>query len=249
MNYEELTAGLDLAAGRHLEALIAMSDDLFDHPEISGQEFRSSKKLVDLLKDNGFSVQYPFAGYDTAFMGICGKDSHARKVAVLAEYDALPQIGHACGHCLSAAISALAAIALKNFQDQLDADIHIIGTPSEETDGAKFGMIQKGVFERYDMAVMAHMYNANLVSPRLQAIACYEYVFHGKAAHASTAPWKGINALNSLQLFYHVLDMMRQHVRPDAQFHEIIRDGGQGRTSFPSAPRQNFTSAPLTKRI
>ena len=101
MNYKDRRAELDFAIKRHLAALTAVSDDLFDHPKVSGRGVRSSKKLVDLFKDNGFSVQYPFAGYDTAFMGICGKDSHARKVAELAEYDALPQIGHACGHFIS----------------------------------------------------------------------------------------------------------------------------------------------------
>lgn len=240
MDNLKLKAELVDSIRENLNELAALNDDLADHPEVSGQEFRSSKRIVDLLTSKGFSVQYPYAGYSTAFLGIYGKNDHSHKVAILTEYDALPDIGHACGHCLSASISVLAALALKELQDALDADIHVLGTPMEETSGAKCGMIEQGIFGSYDMAIMVHLYDSNLVAPKLQAIACYEYIFHGKAAHASTAPWEGINALNSVQLFYHALDMMRQHVRPDAQFHGIIRDGGKAPNVVPERASAEF---------
>lgn len=225
---------------KNMDELIALNDDLADHPEVSGQEFRSSRIIVDLLASKGFSVQYPYAGYSTAFLAIYGSNAHSHKVAILTEYDALPGIGHACGHCLSASISVLAALALKDVQNALDTDIHVIGTPMEETSGAKCGMIEQGIFDCYDMAIMVHLYDSNLTAPKLQAIACYEYIFHGKAAHASTAPWEGINALNAVQLFYHALDMLRQHVRPDAQFHGIIRNGGQAPNIVPERASAEF---------
>ena len=239
---DNLTIKADIADSirENLDEVAVLNDDLADHPEVSGQEFRSSRIIVDLLTSKGFSVQYPYADYSTAFLGIYGSNAHSHKVAILTEYDALPGIGHACGHCLSAFISVLAALALKDVQDALDTDIHVIGTPMEETSGAKCGMIEQGIFDRYDMAIMVHLYDSNLVSPKLQAIACYEYIFHGKAAHASTAPLEGINALNAVQLFYHALDMMRQHVRPDAQFHGIIRDGGQAPNIVPERASAEF---------
>ncbi|QIB68465.1 M20 family metallopeptidase [Aminipila butyrica] len=203
-----------------------LNDFLADNPEISGQEFQSSQKLVDLLREQGYQVEYPFAGYETAFKAVYGKSGHSRKIAILTEYDALPGIGHACGHCTSAAISLLTGLSLKDLQDQLDADIHIIGTPIEETDGAKCTMVKGGVFDGYDMAMMVHLYGENLLAPKLQALDSYMYTFHGKPAHASAAPWDGKNALNGVQLMLHAVDMLRQHVKPDVRMHAVVRDGG-----------------------
>ena len=122
----------------NLDKARVLNDDLADHPEVSGQEFRSSGIIVDLLASKDFSVQYPYAGYSTAFLAIYGSNAHSHKVAILTEYDALHGIGHACGHFLSASISVLAALAIKDVQDALDTDIHVIGTPMEETSGAKW---------------------------------------------------------------------------------------------------------------
>ena len=110
----------------NLSDLIALNDDLADHPELSGEEHRSSKKIAEILEKRGFRVEMPFAGLDTSFRGIYGDDNHKYKVAIMAEYDALPGIGHACGHCVSGSISVLAAIALSELQDELNCDIHIL---------------------------------------------------------------------------------------------------------------------------
>ena len=171
-------------------------------------------------------MEYPFAGFQTAFRGICGANSHKYKIALMAEYDALPELGHACGHCLSGAASVLAGLSLKALQDTLDADIHIIGTPDEEASGAKCAMVREGVFDGYHMAMMVHMYDQNLLAPRLQAMDSYLYRFRGKSVHASTKPWEGVNALNAVQLMFHAIDMLRQHVTPDTRIHGVIRNGG-----------------------
>ena len=157
----------------NLNELTALSDDLFDHPEVSGKEYRSSEKIVKLLRNYGYDVEYPFAGLDTAFRAVYGKNNHKYKVALLTEYDALPEIGHACGHCVSGSISVLAGLAVKGLAEELDTDVHIIGTPNEEEDGAKCAMIEQGVFDNYDMAIMVHLYNSNLPSPKLQGLASY----------------------------------------------------------------------------
>ena len=217
----------------NLNELTALSDDLFDHPEASGKEYRSSEKIVKLLRNYGYDVEYPFAGLDTAFRAVYGKNNHKYKVALLTEYDALPEIGHACGHCVSGSISVLAGLAVKGLAEELDTDVHIIGTPNEEEDGAKCAMIEQGVFDNYDMAIMVHLYNSNLPSPKLQGLASYMYEFHGKAAHASAAPWEGNNAFNAAQLMFHAVDMLRQHTTPDAQFHGIIRNGGEAPNIVP----------------
>lgn len=231
--YTELTQVIDEEIEREHAALAALSDDIFDHPELPGREEETCRKMVSLLRDRGWQVETPFAGLSTAFRGIFGSGHHTHKIAVLAEYDALPEIGHACGHCLSGSISILAALALRRLQDRLDADVHIIGTPAEEAIGGKAVMVRQGVFDGYDMAMMVHLYDRNLLATRLLAMDSYKYHFYGKAAHASNAPWEGANALNAAQLMLHAIDMLRQHVKPDVRMHAVIRNGGEAPNIVP----------------
>ena len=150
MTYESLKEKIILEVEAHKQELIKINDYLADHPELSSEEYESSKMLVDFLALQGYRTEYPFAGIETAFRGIYGSSNHKYKVALLTEYDALPELGHACGHCLSGAMSVLAGLALKDLQDELNTDIHIIGTPAEEDDGAKCAMTDQGIFDVYD---------------------------------------------------------------------------------------------------
>lgn len=238
--YLELKEKIAQAVKENLQDAIALNDDLADHPELSGEEYESSRKIVELLKHKGFDVEYPFAGLPTSFKATYGRNDHKYKVAIMTEYDALPGIGHACGHCVSGAISVLAGIAASKLQDALDADIDVIGTPIEETDGAKCALIKKGVFDHYDMAMMIHLYDQNLIYCTLNGLASYLYTFHGKAAHASAAPWDGINALNAAQLMFHGTDCLRQHVTPDVRIHGIIRNGGEAPNIVPEEASAEF---------
>ena len=238
--YLELKEKISQAVKENLQDAIALNDDLADHPELSGEEYESSRKIVELLKRKGFDVEYPFAGLPTSFKATYGRNDHKYKVASMTEYDALPGIGHACGHCVSGAISVLAGIAASKLQDALDADIDVIGTPVEETDGAKCALIKKGVFDHYDMAMMIHLYDQNLIYCTLNGLASYLYTFHGKAAHASAAPWDGINALNAAQLMFHGTDCLRQHVTPDVRIHGIIRNGGEAPNIVPEEASAEF---------
>ncbi len=238
--YLELKEKIAQAVKENLQDAIALNDDLADHPELSGEEYESSRKIVELLKHKGFDVEYPFAGLPTSFKATYGRNDHKYKVAIMTEYDALPGIGHACGHCVSGAISVLAGIAASKLQDALDADIDVIGTPVEETDGAKCALIKKGVFDHYDMAMMIHLYDQNLIYCTLNGLASYLYTFHGKAAHASAAPWDGINALNAAQLMFHGTDCLRQHVTPDVRIHGIIRNGGEAPNIVPEEASAEF---------
>lgn len=245
--YSELKEKLKAFTEEKLQNLIALNDDLADHPELSGEEHRSARKIAELLEANGFKVEMPYAGLGTAFRGISGSDNHKYKVAIMAEYDALPGIGHACGHCVSGSISVLAAIALAPLQDELNCDIHILGTPNEEIDGAKCAMVDQGIFNSYDMAMMIHLYDQNLLYCKLLGLHQYLYTFHGKAAHASAAPWDGVNALNAAQLMFHGIDMLRQHVTPDVRMHGVYRNGGEAPNIVPEEASAEFYYRALDK--
>ena len=170
------------------------------------------RKIVEYLRSREFDVEYPFNNMGTAFRATYGKNNHNRKIALLAEYDALPEIGHACGHSAICSISILAALALKKLQDQLDADIHIIGTPAEETYGGKCIMVEDGVFDQYDFAILVHPNHFSAPGANLLALDSAIYDFYGKASHGAAAPWEGINALNAARLLFDSVDMFRQHV-------------------------------------
>jgi len=227
MTYEEMKAHVSAQIELHRDELFALNKWIFDKHEVSCQEFETSARVVEYLRGKGFTVEYPFAGIETAFFASrSGGRTRGRKVAILTEYDALPEVGHACGHCLSCCISLLAGLCLVDLQDELDADIHIVGTPGEETDGAKVYMTDQGLFNDYDMAMMVHLNNWNMIEPDVQALTPMLYTFHGKAAHAAASPWEGRNALNAAQLFFHGVDMMRQHVKPECRLHGVYRNGG-----------------------
>jgi amidohydrolase len=233
MIYSELKEEVNKLIEENLPELTEYSDDLCMNPEISGREYESSKKAVKLLEKHGFTVEYPFAGMETAFKAIYGKQNHKRKVAFMAEYDALPGIGHACGHSISGAMSMLAAISLVQYQDELDIDIHVIGTPAEEAVGSKCEMADLGVFDGYEMAMMVHIDNQSVPVVNLLAIDSYLYTFKGKPAHAAAAPWEGKNAFNGVQLMFHGIDMLRQHVKPDVRLHGIIVNPGDAPNIVP----------------
>lgn len=232
-SYEEIKAKIEKRVQENLQKCIELNDYLADNPEVATEEFKSSAKIVELLRAEGFAVEYPYCDIATAFKGTYGKGGHKYKIALLTEYDALPEIGHACGHCVSGSISVLSAIALKELQDELDADIDIFGTPEEEVDGAKCRMVDAGCFDDYDLAIMIHLYDKNQLFCTLLALSTYQYTFHGKAAHASAAPWEGNNALNGAQLMMHAVDMMRQHVTPDVRMHAVYRNGGDAPNVVP----------------
>lgn len=206
--------------------IFKLNDYLADNPEVSQEEHNSAQAIAELLTRHGLKVEMPFAGLPTAFKaGLEGKGD--RKIALLAEYDALPEIGHACGHNVSGSISLLAGLAFSRVPEAVGGRLDIIGTPDEEKDGGKVVMADEGVFTGYDLALMIHMETINRVNSRFLALDGLEFVFTGKASHAASAPWEGKNAFNGLRLMFQALDMLRQHVKPDVKIHGIIVDGGK----------------------
>lgn len=256
MELRQMIAELDKNIAVNAPAMAAMSDGFAARPEVSGKEFETSKEIVRVLKDAGFEVEYPALGIPTAFTARCGRGG-GPKVAILTEYDALPEIGHACGHNLHGSMSVLTALSLLPILKDIDCELLVAGTPAEETDGAKVEMSAKGLFDGCDFAMMIHSCGGkNMVEYRSLAMDAVEFTFTGKTSHAASAPWEGRNALNGLQLFFHAVDMLRQHVRPEARMHGIVYDGGAAPNIVPEravgrfyfrAPKQAYLDEIIKK--
>jgi len=211
-----------------------ISTFIFNHPELGGNEYISSKYLTDELAKQGFSVEMPYCGIDTAFRCEYG-DDNGPKIAFLAEYDALPGyenspsgngVAHACGHNWISASTYAAAVSLKALKSEFGGKIILIGTPAEENLGAKVDMAREGCFDDIDAVFQFHLANKNCIDPAALAMCDFYYTFTGKASHASANPEDGINALDACNLTFAGINALRQHVRPDTRLHGIIIEGG-----------------------
>lgn len=200
--------------------------DIHDNPEMGRKEFQACKWQMDLLQKYGFETEGGFCDIETSYKAVYKGTKPGPKLAMLAEYDALPEIGHACGHNLIAMISVGAGIAIREFVDKYGGEIHVIGTPAEETQGAKVEMSQKGAFKEYDAAMMAHPFEENGSSINTMAVYARRFEFFGKTAHASAAPHEGINALDAMINFFNLVNALRQQTQPDARLHGVILNGG-----------------------
>jgi amidohydrolase len=209
-----------------------LSRKIHDNPEIAMQERRACAWLVEFLKANGFTVAKGVAGMPTAFKAIYGKGKPV--IAFLAEYDALPKMGHACGHNLIATSAVAAGIATKLAVDEFGGSIMVFGTPAEEGDAGKAIMAKKGVFDGLDAVMITHPGSSSHII--ISALACQtlEVEFFGKAAHAAADPELGINALEAMILSFNAIDALRQHIKEKARIHGIITDGGQAANVVPA---------------
>ena len=216
----------------------AINYTLAKNPELSSHEFETVKTLGAVLEKYGMDVTYEFCNLPTAFKASPVKvDNPKGRLAILCEYDALPEVGHACGHCASGSMSVLTALTLRKMQQDgvaFNMDIDIIGTPDEEATGCKVDMCNAGVFKDYDLAIMVHL-DGEETRPNSQFLAldCFRARYHGKPAHAAGEPWNGINAVNGVQLAIHAIDMMRQQVRPETRIGTWIIAGGTASNVIP----------------
>jgi amidohydrolase len=215
-----------------------LSQKLHENPETAMKEVKAAGWLVQYLKDNGFKVETGICGMPTAFRAVYGKGKPV--IGFLAEFDALPKIGHACGHNLIAVTSLAAGIASKPVADAYGATVIVYGTPGEEGDAGKAQMEQKGAFRDIDIAMISHPGGGNQVV--LGALACQtiNVEFIGKAAHAAANPDEGINALEAMILSFNAIDALRQHIRPTARIHGIITDGGEAANIVPAHTAGSF---------
>ncbi len=198
MEKNQLVAFID----ENIEKWRQISKYLFENPELGHQEFKAMKLLTHELEKEGFLVERGAADLPTAFIATYQSAIEGPTVAYLAEYDALPEIGHACGHNLIATMSLAAGFALKKAIDSIGGKLIIYGTPAEETNGAKVTMAEQGLFNGVDVAMMAHPFRVYEKSGRSMAMEALQFDFFGKASHASSNPHEGINALDAvIQLF------------------------------------------------
>lgn len=218
----------------HLDKAWKLSGELREHPELAHEEVESSRKMAELLEQAGFEVTYPFAGYKTAFSAVMD-NGEGPSVAVLAEYDALPEIGHGCGHNLHGALSVLTGLAMMDMKDAFKGKLHIIGTPAEEENGAKVGMADQGIFDDMSLAMMIHSWGGGKSIPDMDVLSlrCYVVEFFGESAHAVACPWRGRSALAAGRKFLDLLDARRECFTPDVRVNAVILDGGKAPNIIP----------------
>ncbi|MGP4063351.1 M20 family metallopeptidase [Oceanobacillus sp. M65] len=222
---------------------IQASHDIHDNPEIGNQEYYASGRLIELLVEEGFLIEKGVAGHETAFVAKKKSEKEGLRIGFLAEYDALPEIGHACGHNLIGTTSAAAAIALSKVLDEVGGELVVLGTPAEEggpNGSAKGSFVKAGLLEDIDAAIMIHPgAETNLTGPSL-AVDPLDFAFHGKPAHASAHPDKGINALDGVIQLFNGINALRQHLPSDVRIHGIITDGGDAPNVVPDYAKARF---------
>ncbi len=223
------------------QSLIELSLALHGDPEIAYQEHRASERIASYLRARGFEVERPYKGLATSYRGNAKGKGGGPTVAILAEYDALPDIGHACGHNLIAMIGTAAAIGAREVLGELDGSIAAIGTPAEEGGGGKVALVRAGGFQGVDAAMMVHPSSRTLSGRTSLASNRVELEFFGKAAHAAAQPDRGINALDGLIQTFNAVNAMRQHLKPDARVHGIITSGGSAANIIPEYAAGKFS--------
>ena len=225
MSLEQLKKDVCAAVDGARAELLALSHAIHDEPELALEEFKAAKRLSDAVEGHGIKVQRGAFGLETGYVAEFGKGG-GPNVAILSEYDALPGIGHACGHNIIATSGYGAAIALSKLGGRLPGRVRYLGTPAEERFGGKEIMAREGAFDRTDAAMMIHPSNQNLVTMPCIAIAEVEAIFHGRSAHASAMPYRGLNALDAVVTSYQSIAQLRQHIRNTDRIHGIITEGG-----------------------
>lgn len=214
---------------------------IHEHPELGSQEFEAVQRLTGLLEKHGFSVERGIAGLKTAFRATYTLNGTSTPtVAYLAEYDALPEMGHACGHNLIGVMSVGAGIALSKIRTGLTGRIVVLGTPDEEGGGGKIQMVKQHVFDDIDAAMMIHPGSKDVKRKWNLAAFSVFVEFFGKPAHAAAKPFEGINALDAMiQLFVNV-GLLRQQLTDDVRIHGIITHGGAAANIIPEYTRAKF---------
>lgn len=229
-----------LAAER--SALLDLSHRIHAHPEVRFEEVRAAAWLTEALEARGFTVERGVAGLSTAFVARREGRGPGPRIAVLAEYDALPGLGHACGHNVIATMGVGAGFALAPLMDELDGTLYVIGTPAEEGGGGKVTMLEAGVFDGLDAAMMIHPFHRNQASMGTLASTKWDVTFTGAPAHAAMAPHLGRNALDGVRLTFAGIDAMRQQVREDTRIHAIVTHGGDATNIIPERASLNLVA-------
>ncbi len=241
----KVAAAVDRLAGE----LDALSHQIHGHPELCFKEEQAHAWLTEFLEKHGATVERSIGGLPTAFRATIDGAGAGPTIAILAEYDALPSIGHACGHNViaTAGTGAGAALAIALGRLPFPGRIQVIGTPAEEGGAGKVRLMEAGVFKHVDASMMVHGRCGTQVWRPTLGLIKVKAEFYGKATHASSWPWRGVNALNAVIQLFVTLDQMRQQLRPDARVHGIIVKGGDQPNIIPEYTRADFYLRALSK--
>lgn len=223
---------------RGADALVDLSHRIHAHPELSFEEHRAAAWCGAALEAGGFSLSAPVAGLETAFVATAG--SGPLTIAICCEYDALPGIGHACGHNVIAAAAVGAGLALAPLVDELGCTVKVLGTPAEEGGGGKITMLERGAFDGCHAAMMVHPWPTELLQMPCLAVTHYDVAYTGREAHASAFPEQGRNAADALTVAQVAIGLLRQHGRPGDQVHGIVTFGGAAPNIVPGRTRAKY---------
>ena len=229
------------------ERLAEISDYIYNNPELGNEEYKAVEALTTFLKDHDFKVEAPIAGMDTAFKATFDSGKPGMTIGYLCEYDALPKIGHGCGHNMIGVMSAGAGVVLSKVLHEIGGKVIVYGTPAEETNGGKVILAEAGVFDELDAAMIVHPDGETRASGSSSALYPIRFIYKGKTAHAASCPEKGINALNSVIQLFNGIDALRQHVTPDVRMHGIITKGGVAANIVPDEAIADFYFRASTK--
>ncbi len=238
MNLDEAKSSICSYIDDISEELIAVSHAIHENPELGYEEHFAHEQLTKVLIDKGLDVHKSAYEIDTAFEATAGKTGPV--VALLCEYDALPGIGHACGHNIIAAAGIGAGLAASTLAETFNGQLRILGTPAEEGGGGKVRMLNRGAFESVEAVLMIHPADADLPNISSLAVQQLKATYTGKAAHAAAAPEKGINALDGAVLGYMGVAALRQHIAPDERLHGIFTNGGQKANIVPETAESTW---------
>lgn len=225
------------AVDRDREKTIALAKWLFEHPEIALEEKESCKAVAQYMQNAGFNVEMNVANVPHSFKATKKQGNSGARIAILAEYDALPGLGHACGHHLIAAMSAAAGAALAEALHTYPGEVTVFGTPAEETGDGKASMTDAGVFDGYDAALEIHPNNTTVIYPPFIGIGGNDYTFHGRTSHAGVSPFQGVNACDAVVLFFTAIGLLRQQLVDGTRVHGIIQEAGTAANAIPGLSR------------
>lgn len=204
-----------------------------ENPELGHEEYKACKVLTEELKKHGFSVEIGTCGLPTAFTATSDSGKEGPVIGYMSEYDALPEVGHACGHNLIGTMGIAAGIGLSKVIHETGGKVIVFGTPAEETKGGKVTMAEAGIFDALDAAIMVHPLDNYVKSGSSLAMDAIQFEFFGKSAHAAASPHLGINALDAVLQTFNSINALRQHIKPDARIHGIITEGGKAANVVP----------------
>ncbi|WHY96778.1 M20 family metallopeptidase [Peribacillus simplex] len=231
---------IQLAVDAHDAQLRELALNIHAHPELSFQEYQAMKWLIEPLEKAGFSIEKGVANLETSFRATWEGHHGGPTIAILAEYDALAGLGHGCGHNIIGTSAIGAALALKDAHPDLPGKIVVLGTPAEEEGGGKILMVEDGIFDHVDVAMMCHPQKQSMVLRGGLACVDASFKFYGKASHASSAPEKGISALDAVINTFVTVNSLRQFFKDDVRIHGIITKGGDATNVVPAYCEAEF---------